>query len=81
LLFTASVLRGQGFRVQEFRGGEELLRHLATSTPDLVILDALMPQLDGFATCERLRALPGCELIPVLMLTGLDDEASIDPGL
>jgi diguanylate cyclase (GGDEF)-like protein len=78
LMLTASVLRGQGFRVQELHSGEALLRHLATSTPDLVILDALMPQLDGFATCERLRALPGCELLPVLILTGLDDEDSIE---
>jgi predicted signal transduction protein with EAL and GGDEF domain len=41
------------------------------------VLDALMPGLDGFETCHRLRGLSGFETLPVLMLTGLDDEASI----
>ena len=45
--------------------------------PDIVVLDALMPGLDGFETCERLRALPALEHVPVLMLTGLDDDESI----
>jgi PAS domain S-box-containing protein len=43
----------------------------------VVVLDAVMPGLDGFDTCQELRHLPGFESIPVLMLTGLDDEASI----
>ena len=47
-------------------------------TPDIVVLDAMMPGLDGFATCQALRALAGFEHMPVLMLTGLDDEASIN---
>ena len=50
---------------------------LADWLPDVVVLDALMPGLDGFETCRALRALPGFESLPVLMLTGLDDDASI----
>jgi len=42
------------------------------------VLDAVMPGLDGFAVCQRIRATPGFEMVPVLMLTGLDDEASIE---
>jgi DNA-binding response OmpR family regulator len=57
--------------------GERALEWLMQRTPDLVVLDAMMPGLDGFATCERLRRMPGMENVPVLMLTGLDDEASI----
>ncbi|HET6787433.1 MAG TPA: diguanylate cyclase, partial [Aquabacterium sp.] len=45
--------------------------------PDVVVLDAVMPGLDGFQTCQELRHMPGYESIPVLMLTGLEDEASI----
>jgi DNA-binding response OmpR family regulator len=41
------------------------------------VLDAMMPGLDGFDTCRTLRGMPGCENVPVLMLTGLNDEASI----
>ena len=47
-------------------------------TPDIVVLDAIMPGLDGFETCVKLRHMPGFDNVPVLMLTGLDDEASIN---
>ena len=53
------------------------LEQCAKHVPDIVVLDALMPELDGFATCERLRKMAGGEHVPVLMLTGLDDETSI----
>ena len=77
LLLTAQSLRERGFDVFEARSGELALAMLAHWTPDLVVLDALMPGLDGFATCQALRRLAGFENVPVLMLTGLDDEASI----
>jgi predicted signal transduction protein with EAL and GGDEF domain/CheY-like chemotaxis protein len=77
LLLTAIALRERGFAVTESPGGEHALQLLAEWTPDLIVLDAIMPGLDGFDTCRRLRAMAGCELVPVLMLTGLDDEASI----
>ncbi len=77
LMLTAAALRERGFVIAEASAGEEALECLQRDRPDVVVLDALMPTLDGFATCERLRALPGHENTPVLMLTGLDDDASI----
>jgi PAS domain S-box-containing protein len=77
LLLTSIALRERGFEVTEATGGEHALRLLAGWVPDVVVLDALMPGLDGFQTCRALRALPGFESLPVLMLTGLDDDASI----
>jgi diguanylate cyclase (GGDEF)-like protein/PAS domain S-box-containing protein len=76
-LLTASALAERGFRVTEAASGTAALELFASEMPDIVVLDALMPELDGFATCERLRRLPGGEHVPVLMLTGLDDETSI----
>jgi len=76
-LLTASALAERGFRVTEAASGSAALELFASEMPDIVVLDALMPELDGFATCERLRRLPGGEHVPVLMLTGLDDETSI----
>ncbi|HUL65138.1 MAG TPA: EAL domain-containing protein [Burkholderiaceae bacterium] len=76
-LLTASALAERGFRVTEAASGAAALELFASEMPDIVVLDALMPELDGFATCERLRRLPGGEHVPVLMLTGLDDETSI----
>jgi predicted signal transduction protein with EAL and GGDEF domain/FixJ family two-component response regulator len=78
LLLTAAALRERGFEVTEASSGSEALGLLSTRTPDVVVLDALMPELDGFETCSLLRATPGFESLPVLMLTGLDDEASIN---
>ena len=78
LLLTAAALRERGFAVVEVTSGDAGLRLLADMTPDVVVLDAMMPGMDGFATCHELRHLPGFEMIPVLMLTGLDDDASID---
>ncbi|MDP1534038.1 MAG: diguanylate cyclase, partial [Rubrivivax sp.] len=77
LLLTGLALRERGFRITEAASGEQALALLADWTPDIVVLDALMPGLDGFATCRQLRATSGFENVPVLMLTGLDDDASI----
>jgi len=77
LLLTALALRERGFTITEAGSGENALAQLAEWTPDIVVLDAMMPGLDGFATCLRLRRMPGFENVPVLMLTGLDDDASI----
>ena len=77
LLLTAIALRERGFAITEASSGERALQMLADWTPDIIVLDAMMPGLDGFATCRELRLMPGFENIPVLMLTGLDDDASI----
>ncbi len=77
LLLTALALRERGFKIVEASGGEQALELLRDWMPDLIVLDAMMPGLDGFATCRRLRRTPGFENVPVLMLTGLEDDASI----
>ena len=77
LLLTSVALKDQGFAVSEAASGERALAALGEGMPDIVVLDAVMPGLDGFATCRALRVLPGFESLPVLMLTGLDDDASI----
>ncbi|HEX2012702.1 MAG TPA: diguanylate cyclase, partial [Roseateles sp.] len=78
LLLTAIALRERGFDITEATSGEAALRMMAEWSPDVIVLDAMMPELDGFDTCRLLRELPGFESTPVLMLTGLDDEASIN---
>jgi diguanylate cyclase (GGDEF)-like protein len=78
LLLTSIALRERGFAITEATSGERAIQILADWLPDVVVLDAMMPGLDGFQTCRELRALPGFESLPVLMLTGLDDDASIN---
>jgi PAS domain S-box-containing protein len=77
LLLTALALRDRGFKLVEAGSGEAALALLHDWTPDIIVLDAMMPGLDGFDTCRAVRRLPGYENVPVLMLTGLDDDASI----
>jgi len=77
LMLTAEALRERGFEMTEANSGERALAMLADWMPDIIVLDAMMPGLDGFDTCRELRGSAGFENMPVLMLTGLDDEASI----
>ena len=78
LLLTSIALRERGFSITEATSGERAIQVLADWLPDVVVLDAMMPGMDGFQTCRELRSLPGFESLPVLMLTGLDDDASIN---
>ncbi len=77
LLLCSAALQSRGFDIRHATGGMQALELMQGWRPDVVVLDALMPELDGFETCRRLRFTPGFEGIPVLMLTGLDDDASI----
>ncbi len=67
-----------GFSVEEAENGAEALELFAAKKPDLVLLDVKMPVLDGFSTCERLRASAAGRFTPVLMMTGLDDVEAIE---
>lgn len=78
LLLTSMALRERGFAITEASSAERALALLADWSPDVIVLDAIMPGMDGFDCCRELRAMPGFQSIPVLMLTGLDDEASIN---
>ncbi len=77
LMLIAVALRERGFDVVEAGSGDRALQLLTERPTDAVVLDAMMPGRDGFETCRALRATPGHEHLPVLMLTGLDDNASI----
>ncbi|HSV71040.1 MAG TPA: EAL domain-containing protein [Methylibium sp.] len=78
LTVTAAALEGRGFSVTMVTSGEEALARLRDWSPDIVVLDADMPGgISGFTTCAELRAQVVFEMLPVLMLTGLNDDESI----
>jgi diguanylate cyclase (GGDEF)-like protein/PAS domain S-box-containing protein len=66
-----------GFEVAEAVDGLQALELIPRLSPDVVLLDIIMPKLDGFLTCAALRRLPQGAHLPVVMLTALDDNASI----
>jgi PAS domain S-box-containing protein len=72
------ALEHAGFAIIEVANGTTALAAFADTWPDAVVLDVLMPDLDGFAVCEAIRAMPGGLDTPILMATALDDVASID---
>ncbi|HNL27206.1 MAG TPA: response regulator, partial [bacterium] len=82
--FLSQFLIRKGFAAITAHSGEEALALVASESPDLVLLDAMMPQMDGFEVCRRLRANPETALLPVVMVTALqrpEDEAhALDAG-
>jgi CheY-like chemotaxis protein len=68
----------EGYQVVEANNGENCLAEFMRLQPDLVLLDAVMPVMDGFTCCSQLRTLPIAEHTPVLMITVLDDRESVD---
>lgn len=71
-------VQADGYQVRTARNGEEAIIIYQEIQPDLVLMDAMMPGMDGFECCEQLQQLPGGDLTPVLMITGLDDSESLD---
>jgi CheY-like chemotaxis protein/nitrogen-specific signal transduction histidine kinase len=71
-------VQADGYQVRTARNGEEAIVIYQEIQPDLVLMDAVMPGMDGFECCEQLQQLPGGDLTPVLMITGLDDSESLD---
>jgi DNA-binding response OmpR family regulator len=69
------VLNKEGYVVESASGGLEGLNKAKIVLPDLIVLDLMLPELDGRAVCEILRQLPSTAAIPVLMLTGCATEA------
>src|SRR5437764_12405657 len=75
------LLRVSGFIVTCAAGGEAALARLAESTPDLVLLDLSMPQIDGFEVLRRIRADARTADVPVVMLSAMSDAALRDRAL
>lgn len=69
LLLCRVNLEFEGYRVIEASDGEEALACLAEQVPDVVLLDVMMPKLDGWAVLERIKADPRTAGVPVVMLT------------
>lgn len=71
-----TLLRAEDFVVSCADSGFAALAAIATLMPDLVVLDLMMPGMDGFELVRRLKADPAACRLPIVMLTALDDEAS-----
>ena len=77
-LTIRKVLEQSDYRIITAENGEDAITQCITSLPDLVLLDVVMPGLDGYQTCAAIRNIADYNLLPIVILTALDDMESID---
>jgi DNA-binding response OmpR family regulator len=75
------LLKREGYQVVVARDGQEALEAIVREHPDLVLLDVMMPHKTGFEVCQAVRASPGVEQTPILMLTARGRETDVAKGM
>ena len=73
----AEMLEAAGFEISAATTGEQALQVVSAVKPDLILLDVMMPGIDGFETCRRLKALEEMEDVPVIFVTARNDLQAI----
>lgn len=73
----AEAIESTGNRVDEVANGEQAIMYCERFMPDLILMDAVMPEMDGLQACQRILRMPGGESVTIIICTGLNDEASI----
>ncbi|MFT5172118.1 MAG: DNA-binding response OmpR family regulator [Gammaproteobacteria bacterium] len=81
LLLVTRYLAKQGYATRTAASGEEALAKITAEPPDLVLLDVIMPGLDGYEVCRRLKNRPATILIPVILVSTLDTKTDRLKGL
>lgn len=74
---VGTILGELGFEITAATSGEQALRRFTARPPDLILLDLLMPDMDGLEVCRRIRTLPGGAELPVIFLSADDDKNSV----
>ena len=75
------LLRQAGYEVRVVRNGEEAVKAVAERAPDLIVLDVMMPTLDGYHVCETIRADPKLRSVRILMLTAKSRDVEREKAL
>ena len=76
----SGILEMEGYRIRAATSGERALRVVSRNKPDLILLDVMMPGIDGFQTCTCLKAVPDTKDIPVIFVTAKTDVESLAHG-
>ena len=76
-----SILDEQGYQLEFAENGAQALQMIRKILPDVILLDVMMPGMDGFEVCRQVRSDPAIAEIPIIMLTALDDRRSFLNGL
>ena len=70
-----------GYQLQSAHTGEDVLQKIASFQPDLILLDVMMPKINGFEVCRRVRQNPDWQHIKIIMLTAKGREVEVAKGL
>ena len=76
-----AILEGEGYDLHQAKDGIQALTMLKEIQPDLILLDVMMPAMDGFEVCRRIRATHQLAEVPIILLTALDDRDSLLRGI
>ena len=77
----AAILKKEGYELLEAEDGEKAVELAFREMPDLILLDIMMPGIDGFEVCEKLKSNVRTSDIPIIFITGLDDKLNEAKGL
>jgi CheY-like chemotaxis protein len=72
LRLVSKILELEGYQVTVAHNGAEAIQNVAAAAPDLAILDVMMPDIDGYDLCRKLRQPPLCAKMPIVMLTAMN---------
>lgn len=81
VLLVEKMLSRQGYNVKKASGGQMALDMIAEDMPSLVLLDLMMPNIDGYEVLARLRSNPETKALPVIILSALNSDADIAKGM
>ncbi|HEX6087225.1 MAG TPA: response regulator [Thermoanaerobaculia bacterium] len=80
LMMEQMVLRGQAYQIVTAKNGREAVAVAAVEKPDLILLDVVMPEMNGFEACRRLRQLETTRHVPIIMVTTKGEEQNVETG-
>lgn len=81
VLLVEKMLSRHGYAVKKASGGIQALQMIEAETPSLVLLDLMMPNVDGYEVLERLRSKPETMELPVIILSALNSDSDISKGM
>lgn len=68
----AALFQAFGYEVSEATDGRQAILRVARERPDLILMDIMMPEVDGFDAARMIRALPGCQNLPIIAVTAME---------
>ena len=80
LMMEQMVLRGEAYTIVTAKNGREAVAVAAAERPDLILLDVVMPEMNGFEACRRIRQQEATRRVPIIMVTTKGEEQNVETG-